>query len=207
MLDNYYIPYSENLFKADKLPSMADNTGNIFVTDRFLNIIDSVYYTDKQQYKLLASYDGVSLERINFDRSSADKTNWHSASETVGFATPGYKNSQYSSEIVSETTITLSPEVFSPDNDGVDDRLNIVYKLDQPGYTATMAVYSADGKFITYIVNNEMLAMEGTLIWDGFDNGNNICPIGIYVIYVEMFNLTGNKIVEKHTTVLSKRSY
>lgn len=207
LTDNYFTPYLENLFKADKLTSMADDIGNIFVTDRFLNVIDSVYYTDKQQYKLLASKDGVSLERINFDRSSADKTNWHSASETVGFATPGYKNSQYSSEIVTETTITLNPEVFSPDNDGVDDRLNIIYKLDQPGYTATIAVYSADGKFITYIVNNEMLAVEGTLIWDGFDNGNNICPIGIYVVYVEMFNLTGNKIVEKHTTVLSKRSY
>lgn len=205
LIDNYYVPYAQNLYETSSLPSLADDIGNIFITDRFMNVLDSVYYTDDQHYKLLASDDGVSLERINFERSSSDLANWHSASETAGFATPGYKNSQFSDEIVTETTITLNPEVFSPDNDGVDDRLEIIYKLEQPGYTATIAVYSADGKFITYIANNEMLSMEGTLFWDGFDNGNNLCPVGIYVIYVEMFNLTGNKVVEKHAAVLSRR--
>jgi hypothetical protein len=70
-----------------------------------------------------------------------------------------------------------------------------------------MAIYNSDGKFITYILNNEMLAMEGNLFWDGFDNGNNICPIGIYILYVEMFNLTGSKVVEKHAVVLSKKAF
>jgi len=207
LIDNYYVPYLENLYKCGNLPSMADGEGNILITDRFLNEIDMVYYTDDQHYKLLASKDGVSLERINYNRSSADKSNWHSASQTVGFATPGYKNSQFSSEIATETVISLSPEVFSPDNDGYNDRLAISYKLDEPGYTATMAIYSSDGKFVTYILNNQMLAMEGSLFWDGFDSGNNICPAGIYILYVEMFNLTGNKIVEKHAIVLSKMVY
>lgn len=205
--DNYYVPYPQNLYECANLPSMPDDIGNVVLTDRFLNVIDEVSYSDDQQYKLLASDDGVSLERINFDMSSDDLSNWHSASQTAGFATPGYQNSQYASEIVTETTITLTPEVFSPDNDGVDDRLTISYKLDEPGYTATMAIYNADGKFITYILNNEMLGMEGNLFWDGFDNGNNLCPIGIYIVYIEMFNLTGKKVVEKHAAVLSKKSY
>lgn len=205
--NSYYVPFPQNLYKCKDLPSLPDDKGNIFLTDRYINTIDSFYYNDDQQYQLLASDDGVSLERMNFDRASDDLSNWHSASQTVGFATPGYKNSQFSSEIVSETTITLTPEVFSPDNDGVDDRLTITYQLDQPGYTATMAIYSSDGKFITYIVNNQMLGMEGNLFWDGFDNGNNLCPIGIYILYVEMFNLTGNKVVEKHAVVLSKKVF
>ncbi len=205
--DNYYVPYPQNLYECASMPSLPDDVGNIYLTDRFINTIDAFYYNDDQQYKLLASDDGVSLERINFNRESDDLANWHSASQTVGFATPGYENSQYSSEIVSETTITLSPDVFSPDNDGVDDRLTINYQLDVPGYTATMAIYNADGKFITYILNNEMLGMQGNLFWDGFDNGNNICPIGIYIVYVEMFNLNGKKVVEKHATVLSKKAY
>jgi len=82
--NNYHVPFPENLFQTANLPSMADKSGNIFLIDRFTNIIDSVYYNEKQHYKLLASKDGVSLERINFNRSSADETNWHSASETVG---------------------------------------------------------------------------------------------------------------------------
>lgn len=207
LVDNYYVQYVDHLFECNNLPSMADDEGNILLTDRFLNEIDIVYYTDDQHYKLLASDDGVSLERINFDRSSAEKSNWHSASQTAGFATPGYKNSQYASQDSAETTISLSSEVFSPDNDGYNDRLTISYKLDEPGYTATMAVYSSDGKFITYLLNNEMLAMEGNIFWDGFDNGNNVCPAGIYILYVEMFNLTGNKIVEKHAVVVSKMIY
>lgn len=204
---NYYVPYLQNLHECNYLPSMADDAGTVILTDRFFSVIDEVSYTDDQHYQLLASDDGVSLERINYDMASEDPANWHSASQTAGFATPGYENSQYASEIVAQSSITLSPEVFSPDNDGVDDRLSIVYKLDNPGYTATVAVYNSDGKFITYILNNQMLGREGILFWDGFDNGNNICPIGIYIIYVEMFNLNGSKIVEKHAAVLSQKSY
>ncbi len=205
--NNYHVPYPENLYETANLPTMPDKLGNIFLIDRFMNIIDSVYYNEKQHYKLLASKDGVSLERINFNRSSADETNWHSASESVGFATPGYKNSQYSSEFVSDSRINISPEVFSPDNDGKDDILNISYNLNKAGYTATIAIYSADGQFVKFIANNEMLATEGNFTWDGFDKADLACPIGIYVIYIEMFNLSGEKIIEKRTAVLSRKSY
>ncbi len=204
---NYFIPFPENLFSTSNLPSMPDKEGNIFIIDRFMNIIDSVYYNEKQHYKLLSTKDGVSLERINYNKSSANLNNWHSASETVGFATPGYENSQYSTENHSDSQISISPEVFSPDNDGKDDILYINYNLNKPGYTATIAIYNADGKFVTYIANNDMLAMEGSFMWDGFDNSNALCPIGIYIIYIEMFNLTGEKIVEKRTAVLSKKVY
>ena len=203
--DNYYVMYLENLYEVSDIPSMSDDEGTIIISDRYQTYIDEVSYTDDQQYKLLASDDGVSLERINYDSSSDDLSNWHSAAQDAGFATPGYVNSQYSDHTVSESVISISPEVFSPDNDGMDDRLTISYNLDEPGYTATIAIYGSGGNFITYLKNNEMLGMQGDLFWDGFDNGNNMCQPGIYVIYIEMFNLTGNKIVEKIPVVLSVR--
>ncbi|MBN2778282.1 MAG: lamin tail domain-containing protein [Bacteroidales bacterium] len=203
LTDNYYIMYPENLYEVSNIPSMSDDEGNIIIADRYQTYIDEVSYTDDQHYKLLASDDGVSLERINYDSPSSDPSNWHSAAQDAGFATPGYVNSQYSDLIVSESVIAVSPEAFSPDNDGVDDRLTISYNLDEPGYTATIAVYGSGGNFITYLKNNEMLGMQGELFWDGFDNGNNICPPGIYIVYFELFNLTGNKIVEKIPVVLS----
>lgn len=52
-----------------------------------------------------------------------------------------------------------------------------------------------------------MLATEGNFTWDGFDAVNVPCPIGIYIIYIEMFSLNGEKIVEKHAAVLSRKSY
>ncbi len=201
--DNYYIMYPENLYEVDDIPSMPDDEGTIIISDRYQNYIDEVSYTDDQHYSLLSDDDGVSLERINYDSPSGEESNWHSAAQDAGFATPGYVNSQYSSEVVSESMISAQPEVFSPDNDGVDDRLTISYKLDEPGYTATIAVYGSAGNFVTYIANNKMLGVEGNLFWDGIDNGNNVCPPGIYIIYIEMFNLTGGKIVEKIPVVIS----
>ena len=38
---------------------------------------------------------GVALERIDPDAATQDAANWTSASETVGYGTPGYQNSQY----------------------------------------------------------------------------------------------------------------
>ncbi|MDD4149337.1 MAG: lamin tail domain-containing protein [Bacteroidales bacterium] len=207
LTDNYYILYPDNLYAVKAVPSMSDDKGTIIISDRYMNNIDKVSYSDDQHYKLLATDDGVSLERINYNDSSDDIGNWHSAAQDAGFATPGYVNSQYSDQIISESVISIEPEVFSPDNDGIDDRLTISYNLDEPGYTATIAVYGSGGNFITYLKNNEMLGVKGNIFWDGFDNGNNICQPGIYVVYIEMFNLTGNKIVEKIPVVLSVKTY
>jgi hypothetical protein len=202
---NYTIFHLENLFQAKSIPSLPTDNGSVVLTDRYLTVIDEVDYDKSQHYKLLSTQRGVSLERINYNRSSDDLSNWHSASQDAGFATPGYQNSQYSEEFVAESVITLTPKVFSPDNDGYEDRLTISYKLDEPGYTATMSIYGSNGNFVTHIINNEMLGMEGNLFWDGFDEGNSICPIGIYILHVEMFSLNGKKVVEKHAVVLSRK--
>jgi hypothetical protein len=203
---HYIVLYPENLFQTQSIPSMPNDNGSIVLTDRYLTIIDDVNYDKSQHYKLLSSQRGVSLERINYNRPAGDLSNWHSASQDAGFATPGYKNSQFAEEFVTESAITITPKAFSPDNDGYEDRLTISYKLDEPGYTATMSIYGSNGNFVTHIINNEMLGIEGNLFWDGFDDGNSICPIGIYILYVEMFNLNGKKIVEKHAIVLSRKN-
>ena len=202
----YTVLIPENLFQTKSIPTTPNAEGTVILSDRYINIIDEVNYTEKQHFQLLSNKKGVSLERINFDRPSDDLSNWHSASQAAGFATPGYKNSQYSSEIISTSTITLSSPNFSPDNDGEQDRLTINYKLNEPGYVATMAIYSSNGMFVTNIADNEMLGIEGNLFWDGFDKANNICPMGIYILYVEMYNITsGKKIMEKHSVVLNKK--
>ncbi|MDR2834919.1 MAG: lamin tail domain-containing protein [Bacteroidales bacterium] len=206
-LSNFYtIKYPENLFTIKSMMSMPSDVGDVILTNRIGFIIDEVHYNKSQHSKIITNQRGVSLERINFNRPSNDITNWHSAAQDAGFATPGYKNSQYSDEIIIDSKIEIYPEAFSPDNDGYDDILNISYKLDEPGYTATMSIFSSNGTFIKYIINNQMLGIEGNLTWDGFNNNNEICPIGIYILYVEMFNTDGKKIVKKLPFVLSKKN-
>ena len=164
-IENQYTHYSilqpENLYKVAKMPSMPDDKGTIIITGRAFDTIDIVSYNKSQHYKLLSSQDGVSLERINYDVPASDLSNWHSAAQDAGFATPGYVNSQFHEIGDIESQITLSSEVFSPDNDGYEDQLVITYSLDVAGYSGTIAVYSTNGRLVQTLVNNRSLGSVG----------------------------------------------
>ena len=205
LYNHYSILFPENLYKVAKMPSMPDDKGTIIITGRTFDTIDIVSYSKTQHFKLLSSQDGVSLERINYDVSSSEESNWHSAAQDAGFATPGYVNSQYHDIIETESQITLSSDVFSPDNDGYDDYLTIMYSLDVAGYSGTISIYSSNGRFVRTLVNNQSLGATGDIVWDGLDGKNRLCPAGIYVVYVELFNLEGKKIVEKHVVSINSR--
>lgn len=171
-------------------------------------IIDKMHYTYKMHNALLTGElrKGVSLERICLSRPSNDATNWTSASQSALYATPGYANSQNNCDLLIDSEIKVSPETFSPDNDGYQDILNISYKLEKPNYTAMLTIYNSNGHYIKSIANNVSLGMEGNLTWNGYDENNHLCPIGIYILYAEMFNIDGDKIMKKLPFVLSKKA-
>ncbi|MBP7464195.1 MAG: lamin tail domain-containing protein, partial [Bacteroidales bacterium] len=200
----YYVPFPHRVVASGQMPSLPDSEGNLIVFDRTMNVIDEFSYNSDMHFGLLADDDGVSLERIDFEETTQLNSNWHSAAADVGYATPGYQNSQYRpSGVEVEDAITLDPKVFSPDNDGYNDRLNILYQFENPGTVATIAIYDSKGRFITYLAKNESLSAQGVLFWDGLDTRNQICPIGIYIIYAEMYDATGKTWNEKITCVLS----
>jgi len=113
----------------NSFPPLNDNDGIVVLATKGQTIIDNFHYYEGLHYPLLNSTDGVSLERISFDRPTDDATNWHSASETAGFATPAYQNSQFMNYTNEKDNITILPEIFSPDNDGYNDVLNIIFSL------------------------------------------------------------------------------
>lgn len=200
----YYVPYPDKIIQSAALPSLPDNEGNLVVFNRSMIVIDEFSYSEDMHFALLSSNDGVSLERIDYDAPSQDATNWHSAAGSEGYATPGYQNSQFrpsDTEIIG--SITVDPKVFSPDNDGFDDRLNIVLSFENPGTVANIAVYDAKGRFIVWLAQNTSLPLMGTLTWDGLDSRNQLCPIGIYIIYAELYDVSGKTWHEKIACVLS----
>jgi gliding motility-associated-like protein len=170
-------------------------------------IIDEFTYSENMHFQLLDNETGVSLERINFDKPTQDVNNWHSASEYVGFATPAYKNSQYSEGVNSgEKPVVVEPYMFSPNNDGIEDFANINYKFEKPGYVATIIVFDAKGRLVKQLANNLLLSTEGTIIWDGLYDNNNLAPAGTYLIYFKIFDLDGN-ISEYKIPVVSARRF
>ena len=183
-------------------PSMNNEDGVVAITSKGGEVIDVTGYTAAMQYPLLTSVDGVSLERISPERPSKDATNWHSASEAVGYATPGYKNSQSGITITDENEITLSPDIFSPDNDGYNDNLTIAYSFGAPGNNISIIIYDATGRLVRNLVNHEICGTSGAYTWDGITNERAKALIGRYIVFVEIFDLDGNVRRFKKSTVL-----
>lgn len=198
----YATPNPSGFLKMASLPEMNNQNGTIALALKNGQVIDWFAYDASMQFSLLKSVDGVSLERISAAGPSNDRTNWHSAAETVGFATPAYQNSQSSGDRAVGNPLALSPDIFSPDNDGKNDNLTITYTFDAPGYMANITVFDASGRLVRNLVNNEMCAVTGDFSWDGLTNDHRKAGIGYYIIYTEIFDLKGNVKHYKNTSVL-----
>jgi hypothetical protein len=186
----YLTPNPKGFLDVADLPSMNTDDDVVTLSDANFNVIDNFKYTAKMHFPLLVTTKGVSLERIDFNRATDDRTNWNSAAEAVGFATPAYRNSQYL-QADGGSGVTIPNPLFSPDNDGYNDVLNISYKLDESGKVANVYIYDSKGRQVRHLIRNEQLAQDGTLSWNGINDDNEKAPIGIYVVYVELFNLSG----------------
>ncbi len=192
----YIIKDSSAFFTISALPSLPDDAGTIVLVDTLGNVYDELAYTDKMQFALLESTEGVSLERIDYNQPANNPANWQSASYQAGWATPGYQNSVYHAIDSTQTSkIAFDNEVFSPDNDGYNDQLNITYHFDKPGFVANVTIFSAQGALMRKLVKNELMGTTGFWAWDGLDENQHKVPVGIYAVYFELFNLGGK--VEK----------
>lgn len=203
ILKTYSTPNPQNVLQIDSMPAYSIDSGYVVLADRALNVIDEVKYTEDMHFELIKNQKGVSLERIDYNRSSFDVSNWHSAASTVGFATPAYENSQYSNFSENESKFKIEPEVFSPDNDGYQDIMNIRYNLDESGFTANVFVIDSKGRVIKHLAQNELLEKEGQLSWDGINDEKQVAKMGIYLIYMEIFNLQGKVEKLKKVAVLA----
>ncbi len=201
----YFTENPDGFIKMVSLPTFSNDEGVALIATKGFVRIDRMAYSETMQYPLLTSFDGVSLERINFDRPSDDKTNWHSAAEDFGFATPAYQNSQFGMIIETSDPISIDPEVFSPDSDGKDDVLNIYYRFETEGKNCTINIYDSRGRLVRSLVNNELIGTSGQFSWDGLNDDHQKAAIGIYIIFVELFDPEGNKEHYKKTAVLATR--
>lgn len=192
-----------NLLQIATLPSYNDDEGAAAIADFSLTVIDQFNYNEDFHYPILNDKEGASLERISFGIATQNKTNWQTAAQTVNYGTPGYKNSQSIQVEPGSNELTISPEVFSPDNDGYNDVLAINYNLLEPGYTATVSVYDGDGRLIKDIANNQLVSPSGIFTWDGISNTNEKARIGIYVIFMEAVNTNGSVKKFKKTCVVA----
>jgi hypothetical protein len=202
---NYIIKNLENILELSALPSLPDDKGTIVVTDFTGKSIEEIQYDTKWHFALIDNDEGISLERIDYRQPTQLKDNWTSAASTAGFATPGYQNSQFKVDQQLQGTVSASPKVFSPDNDGYDDFATIQYQMTTPGYVANITIFDASGRPVKYLVKNATLALQGTFRWDGLDDKLQQLPVGIYIVFTEVFNLKGKTKRFKTALTLARR--
>jgi len=191
--------------EVNPFPSYNNDGGTVLLATVDDTLIDAFTYSESMQYPLLNYVDGVALERINPDAPTNDVNNWHSAAESVGFGTPGYKNSQWVSPEPGPDEITVEPEIFSPDNDGHDDVINISYHFDRAGYNLKVIIYNQNGQVVKHLSDNELSGASGSISWDGITDENSKAQVGIYIFYIRAFDLEGHVKSWKKTGVLATK--
>ncbi|MBH8560039.1 lamin tail domain-containing protein [Hymenobacter negativus] len=193
-----------NLVQIPGLPSFPD-AGTAVLIDGNKTEIDRLAYSKALHLSLLATQDGVSLERIRTNGPTLG-SNFHSAASAVGYATPGRPNSQAQDDAGGNQELTVTPEVFTPDDDGQQDFATLNYHLDAPGYAASVTVYDALGRLTRRLTRNETLPINGFIQWDGIDDKGHKAAVGYYILLVELFRPTsGEKREFKKTVVLGAR--
>jgi hypothetical protein len=188
------------------MPSFNDDEGDVIILNAQGNITDELKYDEKWHFKLIDNREGVALERIDYNTPTQQESNWHSAATSVGYGTPTYKNSQYRLDLQVQGNITVTPEIVSPDNDGMDDFATIDYSFPSPGYIANISIFDANGRTVRYLQRNALCGIKGNFRWDGLGEKFQKLPVGIYVIFTEVFNLNGKKKQFKNTIVLARKN-
>ncbi|QCR23361.1 lamin tail domain-containing protein [Pontibacter sp. SGAir0037] len=201
---NYPAAREETFLRMSSLPSYPDAAGTVVVLQPDTRVADRFTYSERMHFNLIDDLNGVSLERIRLEGPTIG-SNFHSAASTVGYATPGYRNSQSQAEVQAQQMFQVDPKVFSPDDDGYDDFTTINYSTTAHGFVANITVFDAQGREIRKLARNELLATNGFFRWDGVRDDGSKAAMGYYVLYIELFDLNGQKSMHKEKVVIGGR--
>lgn len=201
-----YLNHGYGTFAYCNLPSYPNSSGSVLVINQDNIVVDRVDYQESWHFRLIDDKKGKSLERISASGFSNESSNWQTASETIGFGTPGLKNSQnFEADI--DGSFTIDPKVFSPDNDGYQDFAIFSYDLPEPGMMGSIYIFDENGRQVREFVNNHYFDQRGELKWDGLRDDGSKCAVGRYIVLVDIFSPAGTvkRINQRSVVIIASR--
>ena len=205
-LQNFYqLQNKAGVIENSNFPAFSDKCGIVTLATTTSKIIDKFRYSDQMQFALLGNAEGVSLERLSANVPTQVSTNWHSAAQSAGYATPGYQNSQIANPSITSDEVNITPEVFTPDNDGHDDYVSIQLNNVTDYNLANIRIYNASGQCVSNLVSNAYLATSNIFTWNGVSDGNRLQQSGIYLIYIQLVSDKGKTKEIKKVCVLANK--
>ncbi|HEX5668319.1 MAG TPA: lamin tail domain-containing protein [Chitinophagaceae bacterium] len=202
VFQKYQPPPVVKTIQLASMPTYPDDKGEVILLNNSGEIIDELNYDEKWHFTLISEKEGISLERISAGQTTNDPFNWHSASTSSGYGTPGYRNSQVLPEEKKSGSVSLSTGIISPDMDGRDDFLLINYHFPSPGNLASVTAFDSKGRAVRSIIAGSLCGTSGSYRWDGLDHSGALVPRGVYIILTEVFDLQGKTKKYRHTVAV-----
>ena len=191
VLEIYPSAVNDAIYQSGRLPSMPDDEGSLVLYDHSLNVIDRVEYSSAMHMLFLSGVEGVALEKASPELQSDVSANWHSASETSGWGTPGAPNSVTVSISENDQGLTLSSTRVSPDGDGFEDILSVSVYPGGSDNVISVSIYSDRGYVVKHLATRSAAGAGTVFIWDGTSDDGAILQAGLYIILAESINTAG----------------
>ena len=197
LIDTYSLEDSKKVIEPNSWLSLSNDGGIIGITSADKQIIEKVVFSNEMHFPLIQNTAGISLERISLNEPGTTVQNWRSAASGVGNSSPLHANSQAEQETSEFSYFHLSSDKISPDNDGLDDYLDINYSFEKGEYVTDIKIFSQQGSLVRYLVENELCGTEGRFSWNGLDENSGKLPMGYYILLIEAWHPDGNLWSEK----------
>jgi Lamin Tail Domain/CHU_C Type IX secretion signal domain/Bacterial Ig-like domain len=201
-ITNDFLQFHSSAFIEADLPTYPNDSGTVYVLSKDALILDYFHYDEDFHFNLLSTEDGKSLERISFDGEMNNPDNWHTAAEDVEWGTPGYENSQQFNPNVSGS-VSVDPQMFSPDSDGYNDVLTINLDLSTNENVVDVEIFDNHGRLIRLLKDNFFAGNTASFTWDGINDRGEKALIGTYVILISITDSEGNLAQFKEVAVLA----
>lgn len=202
---NIYNTFEKKYSVSNKSFILLNTKDDLRIYDAKNNIIDSVFYDKQFHNPNFVNTKNRSLEKINYNLSGYLSTNWSSSTVNMG-ATPLEKNSIFLEDKQINEELVLSPNPFSPDNDGFEDYLSINYKLNSSSNQISIKIFNRVGRLVKTLLNNYSSGSENSIIFDGRDDNGDYLNTGVYIMLFEAYlNDTQKNVSIKKPFVVVKR--
>jgi len=136
---------------------------------------------------------GYPADSFHYDNTYGDNHSWAFDNSGWGWSatpggTPGASNDILLPPSVSEINVTVTPNPFSLSRDG---RTTIAFEVPE-GEAMTIRIYDRDGRAVRTFYEDQT-PFEYALEWDGTTDSGRRLPVGMYILYVEVFGADSHK--------------
>ncbi|MCF7740776.1 MAG: lamin tail domain-containing protein, partial [Candidatus Marinimicrobia bacterium] len=192
---------NSNFGVLNDFPNLNNDEDRILLIDPRGQVIDSLEYFATWNLE-----EGISQEKVFLENPSLSN-NWRSSTAKKG-GTPGYENSVRVNNLAKKPGFRAEPEAFSPDGDGVDDKIGFYYRLSFASANVTLTIYDLTGRMIAQPAYRLESSKEGVIHWNGDSKFGGKARVGRYIARIRAVDTeTRDKEGYITTFVIAKRSH